>query len=99
MKLFFIALSLFLSACTTIHNISNSSISSKITLQNTNLIQAEDKATSFFHLNEPSLHVMDKLKLQCRDGVIQGVETKLSSRELIFVQFYNLSAIAHCTKI
>ena len=86
-----------LSACTSVHSISNSSIIANITSKNTQLIHAEDQATGVLHINEPSLHVMDRLKLQCRDGIIHGIETKLTSRELIFMQIYSLQAIAHCT--
>lgn len=98
MKKFFIISNIFFTACVSLHNISNSSLVLNISSKETTLIQAEEYATSILHLTDPSLHILDKLKLQCRDGVVHGIETTLSSRELLIFQSYRLHAIAHCTK-
>lgn len=82
----------------TVHNISNSSFEDKIAEQNTEILMTADTGMGVLHLTEPSLHIIDKLRVQCPNGLVHGIETKLTSREFFVIQFYSLNAIGHCTK-
>ncbi|MEK6774498.1 MAG: hypothetical protein AABY64_11190 [Bdellovibrionota bacterium] len=93
MKKILLFLPLVLSSCVTVHNISNSSFESKVTDQNTELIVAKASGAGFLHLTEPGLHIIDQLRSKCKNGIVHGIETKLSSRELIIIQFYDLEAV------
>lgn len=98
MRLIIALFFLITNGCVTVHNVTNSSIESKTSDENTSLIFAEDIGDGVFHLTEPVLHVNDKLKSQCKGGSVHGIQTKLASRDFFIIQRYNLSAVGYCTK-
>ncbi len=95
MRLFLFGfLFVFLSSCTTIQSISVSSFQPS----NEAMVKASDKERSFFGLFVPTLEVSRKLREQCPNGSINGVQTTLTVQNAIIVQTYEITAIGYCTK-
>ena len=84
-----------ISGCTTIMSVSVSEIHPN----NQTIISADDFGTGIFRLTTPDLHVMDKLRRQCPEGMVSGVETHLTVTDiLLIVQQWRLHADAYCSK-
>ena len=97
MKIAILLLSFGLFGCVSVHNISNSSLSAPSPTKSTRLIKAESTDWSIFRLDEPKLHVIDELRGQCLGGIVEGIETQLTSRDWIVFIEYRLVGIGHCT--
>lgn len=78
--------------CQSIHSISMTEIAPG----NTKLISAEESSFDILHMSAPDMKIQPKLREQCPEGIINGVQTTLMVREFILFQIYDLKASAYC---
>ena len=96
MRVFLTALLvLVLSGCGTIQSMSVSNI----VPENKNIVSAEETGTGILYLSIPDLIIADKLRKQCPNGEVNGVQTRLTLRNFFIFQFYKLKAEGYCSKL
>ncbi len=91
----FLMLALIQTGCVSVTSLSVSDFENA---NNTTPIEIEDYYVDVFHLTAPFVNLNAKLKEQCTSGNITGVQTTLTMREFLVVQFYTAEAKGYCKK-
>lgn len=84
--------SMLLSSCTTLYNVSLSDIQPG----NTNIISYEETDYGVLHLTFPEINLQPKLREQCKNGQVNGIQTTTMHRDFIIFQAYTVKATAYC---
>lgn len=93
LKLLFIVFCLCNSGCVLMTSVSVSEIHPN----NSGLVKARVSDYGFLHIDlPPTLNIQPELRKQCPNGTINGIQTTLSMREFLLLQYYTITATGYC---